>query len=165
MSKKIINVGIGQLEVARAPAVLVTHNLGSCVGVALYDLHHKIGALAHITLPSCTGINSSCKKKNDKFADTAIPLMIRKMEEIGAQRGFTIAKIAGGADMFDLPSNAPFELDIGRQNVEAVKHCLQKYGITIVAEEVLGNIPRTMELDLATGKVTLKTSQRKTRFL
>jgi len=164
MGRKIVNVGIGQLKVAKAPVVLVTHNLGSCVGVALYDVYRKIGGLAHITLPSYTTINN-LQNENPKFADSAIPLMIKKMEEMGAQCSFMIAKIAGGADMFGLPSNAPFELDIGKQNVEAVKHCLQKYGINVVAEEVLGSIPRTMELDLATGKVVLRTAQRKTRFL
>lgn len=164
MDRKIVNVGIGQLKVAKAPVVLVTHNLGSCVGVALYDFYHKIGGLAHITLPSYLAIDN-LQNKNPKFADSAIPLMIKEMEEMGAQRSFMIAKIAGGADMFGLSSDAPFDLDIGRRNVEAVKHCLQKYGIKVVAEEVLGSIPRTMELELATGKVVLRTAQRETRFL
>jgi len=164
--KKVVNVGIGEFKVAKAPAVLVTHNLGSCVGVALYDVYHKIGGLAHITLPSYRDMGARNKNSQDaKFADSAIPLMIKMMEEAGAKLNFTVAKIAGGADMFGLPSNAPFELDIGRQNVEAVKHCLQEHGIKVVAEEVLGSIPRTMELDLATGKVTLKTAQMEIRYL
>ncbi|MCD6574375.1 chemotaxis protein CheD [Candidatus Aerophobetes bacterium] len=164
--KKVVNVGIGEFKVAKAPAVLVTHNLGSCVGVALYDVYHKIGGLAHITLPSYRDMGTRNKNSRDaKFADSAIPLMIEMMEEAGAKLNFTVAKIAGGADMFGLPSNIPFKLDVGRQNVDKVKYCLKKYGIILAAEEVLGNIPRSMELDLDTGKVTLRTSQRKERFL
>lgn len=164
MSKKIVNVGIGEFKVARAPTLLVTHNLGSCVGVALYDIYCRIGGLAHIMLPSYRKINNN-QNTNPKFADNAIPMMIEEMEKIGAQRIFMVGKIAGGGDMFGLPSDAPFELDIGRQNVEAVRCWLQKYSIKIVAQEVLGNIPRTMELDLNTGIVTLRTAQKEARFL
>jgi len=164
MNRKIVNVGVGQLRVAKPPAILVTNNLGSCVGVALYDGYHKIGGLAHITLPSYRFIKDTPSEESPKFADSAIPLMIKKMEEMGAQRFFTTAKIAGGGDMFSLP-DTPFELDIGRQNVEAVRKYLQEYSIKVVAEEVLDSIPRTMGLDLNTGKVILRTAQRKTRFL
>jgi len=161
---KIVNVPIGQFKVARAPIVLITHNLGSCVGIALYEVYHKIGGLAHITLPSYKAIDN-LQEKNPKFADTALPLMIEKMKEIGANISFMVAKIAGGGDMFGLLPNAPLELDIGKQNVQAVRRCLQQYSIKVITEEVLGTIPRTMELDLNTGKVTLRTAQRKTRFL
>jgi len=164
LMSKIVNVGIGQFKVARAPMVLITHNLGSCVGIALYEIYHKIGGLAHITLPSYKDIDY-LQEKNPKFADTALPLMIEKMKEMGANLTFMVAKVAGGGDMFGLSPNAPLELDIGKQNVEAVRRCLEEYGIKVVAEEVLGTIPRTMELELNTGKVTLRTAQRKTRFL
>ena len=161
--EKTVIVGIGEFRVARAPAVLITHNLGSCIGVALYDVRQRIGGLAHITLPSYKAMGSP-QGKEVKFADTAIPLMLKEMEKMGAHRSFMIAKIAGGADMFGLPGNFS-EMDIGRQNVEAVKDCLKRCGINLVAEEVLGSIPRTMELDLITGRVILRTSQKKTRFL
>jgi len=166
VSKKIISVGVGQLKVARSPSVLVTYNLGSCVGVAIHDIYNKIGGLAHVTLPRYIHSDKKDFAENHsfKFADTAIPLMIKKMEDMGANRSFMVAKIAGGADMFGLPDTA-FELDIGKQNVEMIKELLQEYGINIVAEEVLGCIPRTMELDLNTGKVTLKTAQMEIRYL
>lgn len=163
MNKKVINVGVGQLRVAKAPVILITNNLGSCVGIALYDAYHKIGGLAHITLPSYQ-FTKYTQEESSKFADSAILLMLKKMEEMGTSYFFTIAKIAGGGDMFGLP-DTPSELDIGRQNVEAVRKYLQEYGIEVVAEEVLGSIPRTMELDLNTGKVILRTAQRETRFL
>jgi len=162
--KKIIDVGIGEFKVTKAPGMLITHNLGSCVGIALYDISSKIGGLAHIMLPSYKKINAA-QNHNPKFADAAIPLMIKEMEKIGAQKIFTVGKIAGGGDMFGLPPDSPLELNIGKQNIEMVKKYLQKYGIRIVAEEILGNIPRTMGLDLDTGKVTLKTAQKEERVL
>jgi len=164
VKKKIISIGIGEFYVAKAPAVLITHNLGSCVGVALYDRWSRIGGLAHITLPSYKSFGD--KRKNDaRFADVAIFLMIERMKEMGAREGFIVAKIAGGADMFGLSPGVPDSFDIGRENVEAVRFCLQKQGINIAGEEVLGKVPRTMEFDLNTGKVALKTFGRKVKVL
>ena len=162
--KTKIIVGIGEFKVAKAPAELITFNLGSCVGIALYDVMHKIGGLAHVALP-CSASTGSLHQQDSRFADVALPLMLKKMEEMGARRSFMVAKIAGGADMFGLPPGAPSQFDIGRKNVERVKEYLQEIGIMIVAEEILGNIPRTMGFDLATGKVMLKTSQMETRYL
>ncbi|MBC7189467.1 chemotaxis protein CheD [Candidatus Aerophobetes bacterium] len=162
--KKKIIVGIGEFKVAKAPAELITFNLGSCVGVALYDIMHNIGGLAHVALP-CSAVMEGSHQPDSRFADVALSLMIKKMEEMGAKRSFMVAKIAGGADMFGLSPDTPSQFDIGRQNVESVKKYLQGVGIMIVAEETLGNIPRTMEFDLTTGKVMLKTSQMETRYL
>ena len=49
---KIIKVGMVDLNVTKAPGILTTLGLGSCVGIALYDKHNKIAGLAHIMLPS-----------------------------------------------------------------------------------------------------------------
>jgi len=162
--KTKIIVGIGEFKVAKAPAELITFNLGSCVGIALYDVMHKVGGLAHVALP-CSANMGSSHQRDSRFADVALPLMIKKMKEMGAKQSFMVAKIAGGADMFGLPPGTPSQFDIGRQNVEKVKKYLQEAGIMVVAEEILGNLPRTMEFDLTTGKVMLKTAQMETRYL
>ena len=52
------------------------------------------------------------------------------MREQGARPAGLIAKIAGGARMFGAPSGM---LDIGQQNVVAVRECLAQEGIRLVA--------------------------------
>lgn len=44
----MITVGISDLNVARAPDVLVTYALGSCVGICLYDSFTRVAGLSHI---------------------------------------------------------------------------------------------------------------------
>ncbi len=56
-------------------------------------------------------------------------------------------------------------MDVGLRNVKASREVLKQHKIKIIDEEVLGNIPRTMELELETGKVTLKTQGMKSRVL
>ncbi|ADL07885.1 chemotaxis protein CheD [Thermosediminibacter oceani] len=152
---EIIRVGMGEYKTAKAPALLVSLGLGSCVGVVLYDSTRKIGGLAHVMLP-----DSSLSSKKDfnpgKFADTAIDLLVAELEKAGANSKKLIAKIAGGAQMFQIKSDNNI-MKIGKRNVEAVKKKLAKIKIDIVAEDVEGNYGRTIEFCCDTGKLTVKT--------
>ena len=68
--EQIIKVGMADLNIAKAPGILTTLGLGSCVAIALYDRKQKIGGLAHIMLPSSKNIKRNENKA--KFADTAV---------------------------------------------------------------------------------------------
>ena len=65
-----IKVGMADLNAAKAPGVLVSLGLGSCIGIALYDEYVRVAGLAHIMLPSSKMIKNNENKA--KFADTAI---------------------------------------------------------------------------------------------
>jgi chemotaxis protein CheD len=151
---EVIKVGIADYKVAKNPARLVTVGLGSCVGVSLYDPVFKVGGLLHIMLPKSSEIKFH--KNKAKFADTAIPMALRDMVELGAQKINIVAKLAGGAKMFSFIS---FEQTkhIGERNVIAAAEALKAEGIAVVAMDTGGNMGRTMKLDTSTGKVIVKT--------
>ena len=71
------SIRIGALSVASNGEELRTL-LGSCIGLALYDRRRKIGGLAHIVLPASRGRT----ELPGKFVDTAIPGLLREMEEL-----------------------------------------------------------------------------------
>lgn len=126
-----ITIGIGDLKVCRAPDVLVTYALGSCVGICLVDSQAGVGGLSHIMLPDSTsGMNGATMPM--RFADTAIPMLIRQMEQLGASKGRLKAKIAGGATMFATASD---KFNIGERNIAAVKRILMSNRIPIIAED------------------------------
>ena len=148
-----IKVGIADLNLVLDPGAIMTIGLGSCIGIALYDKTLKVAGLAHIMLPDSTQFKSNTNPM--KFADLAIPLLIEKMEEQGCKKRNLIAKIAGGASMFNF-SDKSIISDIGKRNAEAVKKTLKDKLIPIVAEETGGNKGRTMILQANDGKVILK---------
>ncbi len=137
-----ITVGISDLQVAKGSDVLVTYALGSCVGICLYDQSVKVGGLSHIMLPSST-LNANSAQTPMRFADTAIIMLIKKMEAMGASKSRMKAKIAGGAQMFATVSNSSIA-NIGQRNVQAVKAVLQQQGIQIVADDTGKNYGRTL---------------------
>ena len=142
------------MAISKSPDILATYALGSCVGICLYDKQNQIGGLAHILLPI-----SSNKDQPMKFADTAIPLLLDKLQKNGALKAYMTAKIVGGAQMFATNNNQTSSVaQIGQRNVEAVKDTLRKLGIRIIAEDTGLNYGRSVFFDLATGVVKVKTA-------
>ena len=146
------NIGIADMKLARGQGTLVTYALGTCIGICLWDPLLKIGALVHIMLP----INMETNRTSPfKYADTGIRLTISKMEFMGAKRTRIIAKIAGGAKMFNVPANSNLG-NIGQRNIESVHQVLRQEGIRLLKEDVGGSAARTLFFDVATGEGTVK---------
>lgn len=150
----LLEIGIGQLIVAEAPKRLLTPALGSCVGVALYDAHAMRGGLSHIMLPSATG--NGAAMHGGRFADQAIAKLVRMLDEAGSPRRRLRAKIAGGATMFR--GEAPIST-IGDRNVAEVKRQLTTMHIALEAEDTGESYARTIELELATGELIVRSYQ------
>ena len=150
----VIKVGMADMNVTRTPGMLTTLGLGSCVGVALYDPITKIGGLAHIMLPDSKQI-----KDHDniaKFADTAIEALISLMIRQGSVKSRMVAKIAGGAQMFEF-ANMDDTMRVGARNVQAVTQILNKVNIPIISKDTGANYGRTVELYTDTGVYRIKT--------
>ncbi len=151
-----LTIRIGDLKVCKTPDILVTYALGSCVGICLLDSTAGVGGLSHIMLPDSTaGVNGASAPM--RFADTAIPLLIKEMEKLGASRGRLRAKIAGGATMFAI-SNDKF--NIGDRNVAKVKEMLAKERIPILAEDTGADYGRTLFFYPETGVMEIRAATR-----
>ena len=109
----VIKVGMADLKTGKAPNTITTLGLGSCIGIALWDSTTKIGGLAHIMLPDSTRIRNNSNVA--KFADTGITELVRQMEKMGVSRRHMVAKIAGGARMFEVSGKTSVG-NIGEKN-------------------------------------------------
>lgn len=147
-----VNVGISDMKIVKAPEGLISYALGSCVGICIIDKVAQIAGMAHIMLPYN---NNSDNGNVFKYADTGIAEMIKRMEYAGASRLRMVAKIAGGAKMFEIKGNSTIG-NIGERNVLAVKETLQNLKIKIYAEDVGLNYGRTIIFDSVTGNLTIK---------
>jgi chemotaxis protein CheD len=153
----LIKVGMADLNIAAGGAVLRTMGLGSCVGLTLYDPFIKLGGMAHIMLPS-SEIAREGQFNTAKYADTAIPELIKLMTNNGAVARRLAAKLAGGAQMFAFAAGGD-SMRIGPRNVEAAKLALEKFGVPLAAEDTGGNYGRTVELDTRSGVYSIRSVQ------
>lgn len=161
--RKIIKVGIADLNTVTPPNLIRTSGLGSCVGVVLYDSTKQIAGLSHVLLP-----DSSLTRQNDfnplKYADTAIPILVEKLLEKGARKFALKAKLAGGAQMFQLKSSSK-TMRIGERNIEAVEKQLGDFQIPIVSMDVGGNVGRTIEFNPVTCQLKIRKVNQDTFFI
>ena len=155
-------VGVADMKVSNDPQVtLVTHCLGSCIGLAVYDPLAKVGGLLHYMLPES---NVDAKKAKDRplmFADTGVPLLFRACYELGAKKKRMVVKVAGGAQIMD-PSRV---FDIGRRNYVALRRIFWRNNVMIDAEDVGGKSNRTMRLHVGTGDLFVRVSRNGNKIL
>ena len=155
MASSITHVGMADLVAVRHPATLVTLGLGSCIGLVIFDPSTKVAAMAHIMLPDSRDAKEV--PKPGKFADTAVPLLLEHLKNLGAVKGQLKAKMAGGAQMFNIPGKDNSLLAVGSRNVEATTAMLAKHGVPLVASDVGGNKGRSVEFNTETWKLLVKT--------
>jgi chemotaxis protein CheD len=143
----IVTVGLGQIAVAQDVGSL-TSVLGSCIGLTVYAPRLKLGLMAHIVLPDSAGRAA----QPGKFADTAIPEVVRLLREAGGSIHGASFKLTGGASMFGKAG----PLQVGQANLDAVLRALAEADCSVAARHVGGNKGRRITLDCATGHLRLE---------
>ncbi|MBM4075176.1 MAG: chemotaxis protein CheD [Planctomycetes bacterium] len=138
---------MGELDVLSGCGVLKSL-LGSCIGLVLYDERQRVGGLAHIVLPTSQGESDM----PGKYADTALPELIRRIEQSGGRQRNLCAKLAGGASMFTTSNPTP----IGDLNQKTVERLLSTAGIPILGRHCGGKQGRRLSFDIKTGNVTVE---------
>jgi len=141
-------VGMGQIVVGQNP-VQLTAVLGSCIGLVFHHKRLRLGALAHVVLPSSNGKPT----QPGKFADTAIPYMLEQFRRRGIEPTGLSAKLVGGACMFGLAG----PMHIGQSNDEAIVQALNAARVSIAARDVGGNSGRRITFDCDSGTLTVET--------
>lgn len=152
-----VTVGISDLNVVVSPQELVTYALGSCVGICLYDGVARVAGMSHIMLPSSAQLPN--QNQPMRFADTAVVMLVKKMELKGANRARLRAKIAGGAQMFAATGNTAIS-NIGQRNVAAVRAVLSQLRIPIVADDTGADFGRTVFFSAETGAMLVKSAKK-----
>jgi chemotaxis protein CheD len=148
-----INVDIADMQVTDNPAAaLITYSLGSCIGVTIWDPQAHVGGMIHYMLPDSTLSPDKAKARPAMFGDTGVPALFRAAFSLGAMKKRLVVKVAGGSSLLD--DNGTF--NIGKRNYVMLRKLLWKNSILIDSEDVGGSISRTLKLDVATGRVTIK---------
>jgi chemotaxis protein CheD len=146
-------VGVADMRVSNKPGeVLVTHALGSCIGVSIYDPVARVGGILHFMLPDSTLDPAKGQEHPHMFADTGLPRLFRECYRLGAQKPRLQVKVAGGSQVL---GNKEF-FQIGRRNYAALRKIFLKNNVLIESEDVGGAKARTLFLEIASGTVWIR---------
>jgi chemotaxis protein CheD len=141
-------VGISEMIFGTTPGdVVVTHALGSCIGIAIHDSVAKVGGILHYMLPMSNLDLEKAKKNPLMFGDIGIPEFFKEAYRLGASKDRIRIVMAGGANV--IAGNHNF--DIGNRNITIARKLFWKNNLMIDAECVGGVIPRTLYLEVGSG--------------
>ncbi len=151
ITKKIVK--ISDVIVSQDPKeVIVTYSLGSCLGLTAYDPTTQMGGLLHCMLPASKKNKEKAKVSPAMFVDTGVVLLLQQLIELGAKKSNLEIRIAGCASSLQQVGN----IKIGERNHTVARKILWKNDLMIAGEDVGGTQPRTMILELGTGKTLIQ---------
>ena len=149
----IYTVGISDMKVSTNESdILVTHSLGSCIGLSLYDPEIRVGGMVHCMMPVSKLDPVKAAANPLMFTDTGVTALLKSVFDRGANRRRLIVTVAGAASLLD--DKGFFK--IGEKNYAILRKILWKNDILISQEDVGGNIVRTMYLYMETGRTLIK---------
>jgi len=149
----MVVVGVCDCRLTKQPeSVLVTYALGSCIAVIVHDPVTRVGGLLHFLLPESTLDRQKAERNPYVFADTGILRLFQAACEMGANKRRLVVTAVGGAQMMDKES----VFNIGKRNCLAMRKIFWKEGIMVRAEDLGGEISRTVRLEVDTGRVWLR---------
>jgi chemotaxis protein CheD len=151
----IHTVGVADMKVsARKDDLIITHALGSCLGIAVHDPVARVGGLLHVMLPLSTIDPEKADRNPFMFVDTGFPRLLIECLMAGAQRQRLEIRVAGGANSQERGENDFFQ--IGKRNFIILRKLLWQNGFLLKSYDVGGTNSRTMSLEISSGKVTIK---------
>lgn len=149
-----IVIGIGDFGVSNDPGgTLITHALGSCVAICLWDPVARVAGLLHILLPDSKINPERASLQPGTFADTGIPLLFHSAYQQGAVKARCQVQLIGGAEITTATGQA-----IGKRNVLAARAMLWRNGVKVEREVTGGNQPRSVWMSSATGEIQITTA-------
>ena len=148
-------VGVADMKVSNDPeAVLVTHSLGSCIGIAIYDPIATVGGMLHYMLPDSSLDGIKAKKRPYMFGDTGIPLLFKDTYKLGAKKNKLKVIVVGGSQILDQKGL----FNIGKRNYTLLRKMFWKNNVMVDFEDVGGSVNRTLRLEIKSGQAWLKVS-------
>jgi chemotaxis protein CheD len=146
-------VGIGEAAIETGSGVIVTHALGSCVAVCIYDPGAGVAGLLHFLLPDSKINPARAQAQPYAFADTGIPRLFQAAYSLGLNKGSCIVRLVGGAEVTGDGSKG--SLGVGKRNALAARNLLWRNGVLVKGEALGGSTARTVTLHLDDGRLEI----------
>ena len=134
--------------------LLITHALGSCLGVTLYDPIAGVGGLLHVMIPFSDVDQAKADNNPYMFVDTGLPLFFKEAYKAGAEKSRLVVTVCGGAVMPHMGGcNQDDLFQVGKRNFIIFRKLLWANNFLLNAHDVGVSKPRTVSLDMANGDV------------
>lgn len=152
---RVCPVRMGEMAASKSPNdVLSIVGLGSCVALVLLARERPAAAMAHIVLPE-SQMAGGREAPAAKFADTAVPALLKALRSLRVDPENLDAVVVGGAMMFGTRPGSKLAR-VGDRNVDAVLEVLGRHGIPVMGQDVGGKSGRSIQVLVGECRVLTK---------
>jgi len=145
-------VGIAGMIVAQGQDErIVTHALGSCIALTVFDPVAEVGGVLHYVLDRPRSAKLTEEQSEGMFASTGVPAFFNEAYALGASKDRMIVCAAGAAEMLGGAGG----LQIGKRNQMMLRKILWKSGVTLAAEDTGGSVSRRLRMNLKSGLIEI----------
>ena len=116
----------------------------------------RVGGMLHVMLPLSTINPEKAREHPYMFVDSGVPAFFRELYAAGGQKNRLAVKVAGGACVGKAEDGDRFA--IGKRNAIVLKKVFWTNGVLIDGEDVGGAAPRTLHLEIGSGRVWVTTA-------
>lgn len=146
-------IELGELQVSNDKAtVFVINHIGTGLAVLLFDPDNAIAGVAYVALPESSLGDGTISELPAKYVDLGVPALIEAFTQTGGNLSSTIARVVGGAQLFNFGGGGGNMLNIGSRNHIAVQTALSRYNLTIAREMTGGNKAYSITYIVASGQ-------------
>lgn len=149
---QLINLMPGQWHFGQG--ALLKTLLGSCVAITLWHPIKRYGGMCHFLLPSRS--TRGAGPLDGRYGDEAVELLLQSIQRTGTKPSEYQAHLYGGADT--MPDGVNIKFNVGERNIEMGWSLIDKHGFQMQDVDVGDCVPRTVTIDLPTGRVEVKRS-------
>ena len=146
---------VGDVFASREPAMVGTI-LGSCIAACLYDEEAGVGGMNHFLLPETHHDDGPL---TTRYGVHAMERLINELLSIGARRARLKAKVFGASTVGN------FKTDVQANNARFIRTFLEKEGIPVLGERLLGQAALDVRFRTDTGQAFVRTVSKASREL
>ena len=134
---------------------MISTVLGSCVSACIRDKILGIGGMNHFMLPIDTNYKHSTWKDSPvdtaaRYGNVAMERLINAILSHGGRRENLEIKMFGGGRLLNIT------MDVGKDNIDFVRHYLHKEQLKIDSEDLGGEYPRKVMYFPVSGRAMVK---------
>jgi chemotaxis protein CheD len=151
----VYTVGVADLKISGEEMdVLITYALGSCLGVAVYDIRLKRAGLLHCMMPDSSIDRTKATGNPSLYVDSGMKAMMDDFYRNGSRKNDLIIRVAGGSS--SKPNEEEDFFQIGRRNFVSLRKYLWTEGLMLKSYDVGGYGSRTVTVEVENGKMLIK---------
>lgn len=134
---------------------MITTVLGSCVSACIRDKKLGVGGMNHFMLPIDNKYKYSTWKDSPvdtaaRYGNVAMERLINVILSLGGCRENLEIKLFGGGRVLNIT------MDVGKENIDFVRHYLHMENLAITSEDLGGKYPRKLMYFPASGRAMVK---------